>query len=101
MKHTPGPWEVYIYNPQNLDISKHYIAVVKQKEIFDSSIDVICMFTEINEQTIFICRLIAAAPEMRNELIDSYKRSGLHQNIIERATGLKIEEVLKIHEEHN
>ena len=49
LKHTPGSWEVYIYNPQNLDISKHYIAVIKQKEIFDSSIDVICMFTEINE----------------------------------------------------
>lgn len=92
MKHTPGPW--------TFDENSFDKTITANNDIYHGVI----VFDEgcfESEEGIANARLIATAPEMRNELIDSYKRSGLHQNIIERATGLNIEEVLEIYEKHN
>jgi len=85
-KHTPGPWEVNIYN------GHHVISPKNGRTIASCNIP--------NHKA--NAHLIAAAPEMLEALIEIWKyhlenREAMPweiKAIIEKATGLPIEEVL-------
>ena len=89
MKHTKGPW---IYEQTESTCNKLDLIIKSQKE----SIGWVYSDNEAN------ARLISCAPEMLDSLIFEAGLdtgdSGAYQrlkNIIEKATGMKIEEVLK------
>ena len=84
LKHTPGPWKYTISKIHG----RHQISFAKNGS------QICLMWNRGKEETRANALLCVVAPEMLDELIDSYKRSGLHQNIIEKATGLSIEEVI-------
>ena len=90
LKHTPGPWN-----------EKGIYVILRYADKHDMDI-------EISDETMPWSRedakLIAAAPEMLEALMETYKvlknkhlyaTSEILRNIIEKATGLKIEEVIK------
>ncbi|MCP4705269.1 MAG: hypothetical protein GY865_11725 [candidate division Zixibacteria bacterium] len=88
MKHTPGPWRVEIRNEKKWKADVLYNA----KNGFDAFI---CLGVNVDD-----ARLIAAAPEMLEWLIrykKDYKGYCLPELdlMIEKATGKKIEEVVK------
>jgi hypothetical protein len=103
MKHTPGPWIVDedLWEGGGPSEWKEQNRSVRSSDYKTS----ICMTQghsglpmEAN------ARLIAAAPEMLEQMISTYKTllyfgsnisKGNMKNIIEKATGQKIEEVLK------
>ena len=102
LKHTPGPWKE-LFNGNYWDI----------KCLGDDDGDIntynpniaYCMDNKNYEHTAhhseFNARLIAAAPDMLEALIKIYNNGNINgfeyviiEEVIERATGLKIEEVL-------
>ncbi len=99
LKHTPGPWEVneYINN-----------TMTKVSFEMDGKNFELCRITHLSKEcNIADARLIAAAPEMLELLINNVK-SGKEVlpeyfaldfkdeiKIIEKATGQKIEDILK------
>lgn len=95
LKHTPGPWESGIkYIPYEYDFC--YVRIPNGTTISISP----ALENEAN------ARLIAAAPEMLDALIyfvkrvregsiRSQKTYHMYIDIIEKATGMTIEEVLK------
>lgn len=97
LQHTPGPWEVQEKCAYGYDIRSDYdngwkwIAVAEGEHNGPENGWPDDIQSEAN------ARLIAAAPEMLEALITYYLESEYEfiADIIERATGLKIEEVLK------
>ena len=96
LKHTPGPWQYEITDetPNRLDI------------IIQASVggkDIGWNYTIPDGEGEANARLIAAAPEMLEALIDAYlifdglnfEGVGNIKESIEKATGLPIEEILK------
>ena len=94
MKHTKGPWN---FNENSFDKT-----ITAKNDIYHGVIvfDEGCFETEEGEAN---ARLISCAPEMLEALIECYMREANKESymskvlviIIERATGLNIEEVLK------
>lgn len=92
LKHTPGPWKY--------TVSK----IHHRHQISDSNGGQIClMWNRGKDITESNAHLIAAAPEMLEALIDVYRLyidrdiccdNEFIKSIIEKATGLSIEEVL-------
>lgn len=102
LQHTPGPWKI--------DLKERTVRSEDSSILFDDS----CYNYNDNENMAADARLIAAAPEMLEALINEANnqiiRAQVVKNIddfiknigktkimqlIERATGLNIEEVLK------
>ena len=97
LKHTPGPWKVITCGGTTIENEKDFHVVSNGKEFICST---------WGKPNIPNARLIAAAPEMLEELIEALDRSmrGVEtskinamrlKDIIESATGFTIEEVLK------
>ena len=97
LKHTPGPWK--LTSPEKLQEYILYRPLVwSSKGEGHGAICEMKFFDQFDEAN---ARLIAAAPEMIEALILVYKTTALTvdiameiQDIIERATGLSIAEVL-------
>jgi hypothetical protein len=108
LKHTPGPWKASVNNNGNIWIHSDNVSFIAG-----------VMGPHERRQINPNARLIAAAPEMLEALINLYKqiedsdywwmqypeRGGFDQEkieqLIEKVTGLPIEEVLKIQENEN
>lgn len=97
LKHSPGPWEA----TKGHIGSKIADFVRTDKKFYDgmhihNGEKVFGISTPESEAN---ARLIAAAPEMLETLIKLYKGDdmfkGTLQNLIEKATGLPIEEIIK------
>ena len=93
LKHTPGPWEADVTNVFEYSGGKDRLHFRVARCDFDG---------QRNNEAIANARLIAAAPEMLEALIKIYNNANINgfeyvmvEELIERATGLKIEEVLK------
>lgn len=94
-KHTPGPWEIDEANPEMVTAGEYYICDCDGDFYQD---------LEQSEYEANAC-LIAAAPDMLEALIKCYKHIKNDMTVrgivveakeaIERATGQKIEEVVK------
>ena len=100
LKHTPGPWEVQEKCAYGYDIRSDYDSGFIWVSVAEGPHDSSNGWPN-ESQSKANARLIAAAPEMIEALIYSYrliKSTGLSipqiSEIIERATGLSIEEVL-------
>ena len=112
-KHTKGPWGVLIYTPINKLLEEHYIAIESKYDMINEKSELICKCTKQANAS-----LIAAAPEMRDALIHQYRwvkslydlyridERAHHDSdlikterdlreLIERATGLTIDEAIK------
>lgn len=96
LKHTPGPWKVDTVGGTTLKNEKDFHVVRKDNEILIST---------WGKPHLANARLIAAAPDMLEALIKTYKHNivcgreseiiDFMKSIIESATGLSIYEVLK------
>jgi len=92
LKHTPGPWE-----KRSIPKCKRAIYRKDKKGLCISLV----LGDNLKEQADANARLIVAAPEMIEALIKIYMHSDLYPidsdyviNLIEKATGMSIEEVL-------
>lgn len=92
LQHTPGPWK-YDDDPLRMRIHSEFDHDIVCHMVGNSASSMI-QKREIKNAN---ARLIAAAPEMLEALITYYLESEYEfiADIIERATGLKIEEVLE------
>lgn len=115
LKHTPGPWKAKETNKETITIVSPWSDKVKPESCDGYGSYLGIHISEIKHQNDNPCvskmtadanaRLIAAAPEMLEALIDIYIKgfelrsdtiSFKVKKIIESATGLTIEEVLNV-----
>jgi len=96
LKHTPGPWE--IERGHNTNRAKG----IKQKRFYINIINFNGISRSASEEGEYNARLIAAAPEMLEALINITTNMRNEEPIlididiiIEKATGMKIEDILK------
>jgi hypothetical protein len=95
LQHTPGPWKYTI----SKNSGRHQISDAK------CGGQVCAIWSRGKDITEANARLIAAAPEMLNELIKIYTTMYMTQrecywmpikDVIEKATGMSIEEVISL-----
>lgn len=102
LKHTPGPWVIGSWGIHTPHLIKAFDILIEDANEDAGIAHVQRRYTK--EQTEANARLVAAAPEMLESLIEVYKAiytgetyidDDRMQNIIEKATGMSIEEILK------
>jgi hypothetical protein len=94
LKHTPGPWKSYNTEPVETELDI----------VIESQFSTIGWLYSGKENSEANARLIAAAPDMLEALISVYQiyidrdiccDNEFIKSVIEKATGMSIEEILK------